>query len=244
MSSIWGQALRLIGPLAAAAALAAGPANSAVRVHAARDKEYTDEFRLQDCEFSSTGANPYFILRPGAQHVYEGTEAGKRKRLTITVTNQTRQVAGVETRVVEEREAENGQVIEVSRNYFAICKPTNSVVYYGEEVDIYENGQVVSHDGSWQAGSDSARPGLMMPGTVLLGARYYQEVAPGVALDRAEIVSMDETVRTPAGTFRPALRILETTPLEPNARGYKYYAAGVGLVRDGVLKLVSYTPGN
>ena len=76
-------------------------------------------------------------------------------------------------------------------NYFAICKETNSVIYFGEDVDNIENAVVVNHDGSWLAGVKGARAGLIMPGMPLLGARYYQEVAPGVALDRAEIESLD-----------------------------------------------------
>ena len=79
-----------------------------------------------------------------------------------------------------------------------------------------------------------------MPGTVLLGSRYQQEVAPGVAMDRAEIVSMDETVETPAGTFENVLAILETTPLEPDASEIKYHEAGIGLIQDKELKLDKY----
>ena len=63
-------------------------------------------------------------------------------------------------------------------------------------MDIYENGQVTSHDGSWIHGEDNAKAGLMMPGLALLGSRYYQEVAPEVALDRAVIQSLDEKVKT------------------------------------------------
>lgn len=48
-----------------------------------------------------------------------------------------------------------------------------------------------------------AKTGLLIPGTILLGARFQQETAPGVAMDRSEISSMDDTVTTPAGTIRP-----------------------------------------
>lgn len=59
-------------------------------------------------------------------------------------------------------------------------------------------------------------------------------------MDRAEIVSVAATVRTPAGAFRNCLEVEETTPLEPGVRDYKYYAPEVGLVQDGSLKLVKY----
>jgi hypothetical protein len=79
-----------------------------------------------------------------------------------------------------------------------------------------------------------------MPGQVLLKARYYQEIAPRLAMDRAEIVSLTELVKTPAGEFKTCLKVEETTPLEPGIKEYKYYAYGIGLVQDGSLKLVKY----
>ncbi len=154
--------------------------------------------------------------------------------------DETEVVAGVTTRILVETEFEDGEIVEVSRNFFAICEETNSVFYFGEEVDDYEDGEVVSHEGSWLAGEDGAFAGIAMPGTVLLGSRYHQEIAPGVAMDRAEIVSMDETLETPAGNFEDVLAILETTPLEPDASEIKYYAAGVGLLQDEDLKLEEY----
>jgi len=75
-----------------------------------------------------------------------------------------------------------------------------------------------------------------------LGARYHEEIAPGTAMDRAEVVSLSEKVSTPAGEFKDALKVSETTPLEPFVREYKYYARGVGLLRDGSLKLVRFGP--
>jgi hypothetical protein len=242
MSFARGYRIGLTGFLAVAPLLGLGPVGPTAPT-AAAEEQFTDRFRLDECEFETEGENAFFILLPGTQQVYEGSEDGEKLRLTITVTNQTRQVNGVRTRVVEERETVDGEVSEVSRNYFAICDQTNSVFYFGEQVDFYEDGKIVNHDGSWQAGSNRARAGLMMPGLALLGARYYQEVAPRVAEDRAEIVSLSETVNTPAGTFKDVLKTEESTPLEPGVKEYKFYAPGVGLVRDGPLKLVSFKKG-
>src|SRR3989442_11306424 len=160
------------------------------------------------------------------------------RSLIITVLNETKQVDGVETRVVEERETKDGQLIEVARNYFAISKGTNDVFYFGEDVDMYRNGQVVSHDGSWLSGVNGAKFGIIMPGRPLLKARYYQEVAPNVAMDRATIVSTSETVQTPAGVFENCLKIEETSPLISFITEHKHYAPGIGMVQDGVLRLV------
>ena len=197
---------------------------------------WTAEFGIEKDELASTGRNPWFVLEPGYQLVLEGGN----EQLTITALNETRIVDGVETRVVEERETKGGQVVEVSRNFFAISRQTNSVFYFGEEVDIYRNGKLVNHEGAWLSGEKGAKFGLMMPGIVLLGARHYQEIAPGEAMDRAEIVSVTETFQTPAGEFSNCLKVEETTPLEPDEKEYKRYARGIGLVQDGSLKLVKY----
>jgi hypothetical protein len=201
-----------------------------------QDQSWTMEFPLEQGELISTGRNPYFILEPGYILVLED----RADQLIITVLDETKKIDGVETRVVEERETRGGQPVEVSRNYYAISTRTNSVFYFGEEVDMYKNGRVVSHEGAWLAGTGGARFGLMMPGLVLLRARYYQEIASGVAMDRAEIVSMSEVLTTPAGKFSNTLKTAETSPLEPRAVEYKYYAPGVGLLQDGSLKLVRY----
>ena len=226
----------------AVSVLALAGLGAIVVVRAADDKEkdslagWSADFSAEKADLVSMGRNPYFVLVPGYVTEFED----EKEHLTITVLNETKKVDGVETRIVEERETKNGKLVEVSRNYFAISKRTNSVFYFGEDVDMYKDGKVANHAGSWLSGEKGARFGLMMPGTVLMKAKFYQEVAPGDAMDRAEIVSMTETVVTPAGTFKNCLKVEETTPLEPNTKEYKYYAAGVGLVQDGDLKLVKY----
>jgi len=195
---------------------------------------WKSDFTVDKGDLSSSGRNQYFILEPG----YQMTFAEGPERLVITVLDETKLVDGVETRIVEERETKNDLPVEVSRNYFAISKRSGDVYYFGEEVDIYKAGKVVGHEGAWLAGLNGARFGLMMPGTVRLGLKHYQEVAPRVAMDRVEIVSLTETVTTPAGVFKNCVKVEETTPLEPGVKEYKYYSSGIGLIQDGRLKLV------
>lgn len=224
----------VIGVVVVLSTLLAGPG-----IVSAHQPGYTDSFMFEECDgFSSIRDNPFFSLEPGFQLILEGEEDGVDIGLTITVLNKTKTIDGIKTRVVEERETHDGELVEVSRNYFAICNLDNSVVYFGEDVDFYEDGVIVGHEGSWRAGVNGARAGIIMPGIQLLGARYMQEVAPGVALDRAETESIIEVVETPAGTFENCLKTRETTPLEPGAVGFKFYAPDIGLVQDGVLKLV------
>ena len=199
-------------------------------------KGWVDRFDVDKKAFVSVGANDYFRLEPGWVLVLEKA----KERLVITVLDETKIVDGVETRIVEERESKGGQLVEISRNFFAFNTADRGVYYFGEEVDIYKNGKVVRHEGAWESGKNGARFGLMVPGRPQVGARFYQEVAPGVAMDRAKIVALDASLRTPAGEFKGCLEFVETTPLEPLARDTKIYAPGVGLVRDGSLLLVEY----
>jgi len=204
------------------------------------ERGWTEDFGIGSRTFASNGSNDFFILEPGYQLVLSGTENGEDLDLQVTVLNDTKIVDGVATRVVEEREWENGQLIEVSRNFFAFCTETKSVFYFGEEVDDYKDGEIVDHGGAWESGKNGAKAGLMMPGLVILGSAYYQEVAPGVAMDRAVNIKTDVTQTTPSGTFTNCLKVEESTPLEEGVKEYKIYAPGVGLVKDGDALLVSY----
>jgi hypothetical protein len=209
---------------------------------AAAADPFTSSFRIQDCEFLARGVNPHFLLERGRQLVYESED----EELFVTVLDETRRLTipiggklrTIRTAVLQEREFEDGEIKEISDNFFAICDKTNDVYYFGEEVDIYEDGEVVSHDGAWLAGEDGAQPGIVMPGTFLIGSRYYQEVAPEVALDRAEHVAEGLEVETEAGSFGDCVEVDETSPLEPGHHSRKVYCPGVGLVVDNELVLV------
>ena len=197
--------------------------------------EFTSTFAAAKDDLVTIGRNPYLILEPGHTLVLEGDG----EKLTITVLNETKVVDGVETRVVEERETKDGKIAEITRNYLAISKRTNDVFYFGEDADFYKDGKVDNHHGSWLSGVNGAKFGLLMPGQPMVDSKYYQEIAPKVAEDRAKIVSLNKTVKTPAGEFAEVLQVEETNPLEKKAgRELKYYAKGIGLVLDGELKLV------
>ena len=217
-----------------AAALGGALAACGVSAQAA-ESGWQEEFGVSKCKLQTSGRNGYFILEPGYQLVLDGNNT----RLQVTVLDETRTIGGIATRIVEEREWKNGQLSEVAKNYFAICESTKDVFYFGEEVDYYKGGKVSGHDGSWLAEKGN-RPGLMMAGAPRVKMRYYQEIAPGTAMDRAEIVSLTETCETPAGTFTHCLKVEETSPLEPTVVEYKYYAPAIGLVADGAARLVKH----
>jgi hypothetical protein len=170
----------------------------------------------------------------------EGEDDGEIVTLLIFVLPETKVVDGVRCAVVRESEWADGELVEISWNYFAFCRDTKDIFYFGEDVDIYEDGEVVSHDGAWLAGQNGNRAGLIMPGRALNGSRYYQEIAAGVALDRAEHVNDKATVVTPAGTFQNCLQVVETSPLEPGHESHKAYARGIGLIQDGDVLLIDH----
>jgi hypothetical protein len=217
------------------------PASPSTSLSTDETTKWMSSFNLENCDFASTGENSYFILIPGYQVTLEGEEDGEDLQLVMTVLNETKVVDGIETRVVEEKETEGGNLVEISRNYFAICKPTNNAIYFGEDVDMYEDGEIVSHEGAWLAGANGSKAGMIMPGKVEVGLKYYQEIAPGVAEDRAEIIGVNDTLDTPAGNFQNVLRTEETNPLEPGVKESKFYAPGIGLIQEEALVLVKYT---
>ena len=104
----------------------------------------------------------------------------------------------------------------------------------------YKDGSVVNHTGSWLHGANNAQGELIMPGIVLIGSRYNQETAPDVAIDRAEIMSLTEIVKTPAATFENSLLEKDTDGLDPGESTNRYYAPGIGQIKDDMLDLVSY----
>jgi len=208
--------------------------------------QFTTDFRLQDCQFQTEGVNPYFLLTPGRKLVLQSEDETETVEITVLedleLISSVPGLGDVTTRVVEERETADGVLVEVSRNFFAICGGRNDVVYFGEDVDIFNPDNTITHEGQWRAGQPDengvAEPGVIMPGTFLLGSRYFQEIADGIALDRAEHVEMGLDIETDAGDFHDCVRIVETTPLEPKSESEKIYCPGVGLVVDSDVQLV------
>jgi hypothetical protein len=218
------------------------------------EPEFTEHFPVEECAFTPFGGNDFFSLMPGRRTYFDNSacmaagECEEREELVITVTRDFKKVwiddegerRPIWTRVITEHEREDGRIKEISRNYFAMCVPSRDVYYFGEDVDIYAGGKVVSHDGAWLAGRDGAAPGIIMPESAfVLGQRYYQELAAGVALDRAEHVETDVEIDLRAGNFDGCIEVAETTPLEPDSESTKVYCPGVGLVIDNDLEAIA-----
>ncbi len=179
--------------------------------------------------------NPYFPLTPGTTFVYEGEDEDETIRDEVFVTNETRTVMGVNTIVVRDRVFEDGELVEETFDWYAQDKNGN-VWYFGEDSRDYEDGEVVSTAGSWEAGVDGAQPGIIMKGSPQVGDTYRQEYYAGEAEDMAEVLSLNESVTIAYGSFENCLKTKEWTPLEPGIEENKYYAAGTGPIMEIAVK--------
>ena len=246
----------LVGSLIAIAAIGAIMAVMAIGdVEAGRRNkrpEYTSQFPIGECAALVTSTvsgaqNRFFPLQVNRiwelsnQPCVDDGECDELEEVRITVLDETEMVDGVMTRVVEEREWVDGALEEVSRNFYVECLGTGDVYYYGE--DVLDGDGNPLPDG-WRAGVDGAAPGMIFPGgAFLLGARYFQEVAPGVALDRAEHMKMGLEVEVEAGIFPDCVVVLDTNAIEdPKGKNgdEKVYCPGVGIIMDEELELVSF----
>ena len=200
---------------------------------------WQDDFGIANCKMLTTGRNGYFVLEPGHQLVLQRGAV----RLHVTVLDETKVVNGVTTRVVEEREWKKDVLAEVSRNYYALCEQTQDVLHFGEDVEVYDDkGKFLKNEGTWIAGTNGHKPGLVIPGTPKVGMKYYQEIAPGVSLNRGEVVSLSGTCKTAVGTFSKCMKIKGTSGMDAKKLEYKFYAPNIGLVEGDGVRLVRYGP--
>ena len=191
---------------------------------------------IDPSNFVSEVTNPYFPLEPGTTFVYEGQTEGVPTREVVYVTNQTKVILGVTTTVVHVQSFEGGVLVEDTFDWYAQDKAGN-VWYFGEDTkELDENGNVISTEGSWQAGVDGAQPGIIMLADPKKGKRYQQEVAPDVAEDMAQVRKLNESVCVIYGCFDNVLVTKEWTPLEHGVVEYKYYAPGVGFILSVMVK--------
>jgi hypothetical protein len=204
----------------------------------------SDPVELDPADFTTEIDNPFWPMTPGNRWVSRSTE----ERIVVEVTRRNKDVAGIEAVVVRDTVTDNnGELVEVTDDWYAQDADGN-IWYLGEDVKDYQDGKVVSTAGSWEHGVDGALGGVAIPADPRPGLKYRQEHYAGEAEDRAEVLSVTEAVRVPAGTFEDCLQTEDTTPLEPDAVEHKYYAKGVGPVLNekispdrGREELISYT---
>lgn len=193
--------------------------------------------------------NPYLPLLPGSISVLEGISGGQRERNVVVVTDRTKVILGITATVVHDRVFASGELAEDTYDWYAQDWSGN-VWYLGEDTAEYEDGEVVSTEGSWQAGVDGALPGIVMLADPLVGQAYHQEYLAGEAEDVGRVAALGRRVDVPYGPLDGVLVTEDTTPLEPDLLEHKFYAPGIGVVLERVIRggeevsrLVEFTSG-
>jgi uncharacterized membrane protein YkoI len=172
--------------------------------------------------------NPYLPLIPGTVYHYETETEDGLETTTVTVTNQVRQVMGISATVVHDTVRLEGQLKEDTFDWYAQDKSGN-VWYLGEETAEYEDGDVVSTEGSWQSGVNGAVPGILMLAEPVAGDLYRQEYLKDEATDMGGVLSLDEAASVPFGDFDPVLMTADYNPLDGELE-HKFYAPGIGML--------------
>jgi hypothetical protein len=180
--------------------------------------------------FVATIDNPFMPLTPGTTFLYTGQVAQAVESNVVFVTHNTKVILGVTCVEVRDTVFVDGALEEDTLDWYAQDKNTN-VWYFGENANQIVDGLVVGVEGSWTAGVDGAKPGIIMEGRSLIGDFYRQEFLLGTAEDIAEVSSLTESVTVAYGPFTNCLETTETSPLEPDALEHKFYASGVGLLQ-------------
>jgi hypothetical protein len=183
---------------------------------------------VDPADFVAEIDNPYWPMSPGSTWIYRETDAeGAVQRVEVTVTDGTKTILGIEATVVHDVVTEEGELIEDTFDWYA-QDTVGNVWYLGEATKEFENGNVSTTKGSWEAGVDGAQAGIIVPADPEVGMTYRQEYYAGEAEDEGEVLSLDERVEVPYGSFDNLLMTKDTTPLEPDILEHKFYAEGVG----------------
>ncbi len=188
---------------------------------------------LTPADFVEVVDNPYFPLPAGAKWVYEIREGNKPPQTdTLEVQKEKRQVNGVQATVVRDTVSAGNQVLEDTYDWFAQDKYGN-VWYVGEEVDNYLAGVLINHSGSWEWGVDGAQPGIIMwaDPAAHMNEKYRQEYYLGKAEDMGQVLSVNESLTVPFGSFDQVVKTLDFSNIEAG-KEQKFYAPGIGLLKE------------
>ncbi len=206
--------------------------------------------QLDPTEIAAVIDNPYMPLTIGSRWQYEGDSDGKREVIEVVVTPERKTVMGISAFVVSDTVTVNGDIVEDTVDWFTQDTAGN-VWYLGEETKEYDNGVVVSTEGSWEAGVDGALAGIVMPAEPVVGDVYRQEFLAAEAEDMMMITAIDDSMTVRAGAYTDLVMTQDWTPLDAEVIEEKAYAPGVGLVHEtkvaggsGSAELVEYTPGS
>jgi len=199
-----------------------------------------------DTDFRNlTNPNPYFPLGIGNRWEYRSAEETD----VVLVLDRTKLIDDVRCIVVRDEVSEDGVLTEGTNDWFAQAKD-GTVWYCGEETAEFETfegdrpmkPELVSIEGSFKAGRDGDKPGIIFLANPQVGQVYIEESSLGNAEDATKILSISYSYGKNPNLDRlvpPQLAQLlckndcvvtqNTSSLEPGVVERKYYAAGIGV---------------
>jgi hypothetical protein len=183
---------------------------------------------IDPANFVAGVTNKYFPLTPGKVYTYEGNNGTVQG--TVTVTNEHKTILGVQTMVVKDTVLTNGKLQEDTIDWYAQDKEGN-VWYFGEDTKEYHNGKVVSTEGTWQAGVNGAKPGIIMQANPQIDGPIFQEYYQNHAEDQFQVLSTNESLTLPIGKYEGCIKTKEWTRLEPSVAEHKVFCPGIGFAQ-------------
>ena len=212
---------------------------------------YIAELDPADFNGGCPDGNEYYPLVVGTVTTFVNEEEDDEETIVVTVTDETREIEGIETIVVRDTVYEglpddegnpDGDRIEDTDDYYAVDNDCN-VWYLGEVSQSFEDGYLESLDGSFIAGVEGAQAGIIMLGDPMVGNVYRQEFALGDAEDAGAVLSMATDIFDEDGeivTFdNPdfdcnglCLKTEDFIANEPDGTEFKFFKAGVGFVAE------------
>lgn len=194
-----------------------------------------DTEAINPADFSATITHPLLPLSSARNTEFVGREkkddGGTTEiRVVSRLLDKTDTIAGVTVAVVEVTEHKDGQLHELTEDYYAQHRD-GTVWYFGERVTNYKDGRPADHDGTWLAGENGSRPGIFMPANPTKGQEFAPEQVPGVADERSKVLELGVEVTVPAGTFSGCMKT-EDRDLLDNKTEFKFFCPRAGLVRE------------
>jgi hypothetical protein len=206
--------------------------------------------KIEPADFVRGVDNPFFPLVPGTVYHYEAETDEGHETETLEILSDTKMILGIAATIVHDQVFLEGELTEDTFDWYAQNKEGN-VWYFGEDTREIENGEVVSTEGSWEAGVDGAKPGIIAwaDPAAHIGEEYRQEFLEGVAEDFGKVVAVDQSVTVPFGSFTGCIRTEDRSALEPDILENKFYCPEIGVVLEETVRggmerneLVDITP--
>lgn len=196
------------------------------------DLGYNPDISPSNFSNSTNVTNPYSPFTAGKKYIYEGHKKNAVERIVEQRLSATKVIIGINCIVVNFKAYLNGILIESALDWYAQDNSGN-LWYFGEAVDNYnEDGTFKDHAGSWEAGVNGAKPGTIMFANPKAPTKYREEYYFDHAEDQAEIIATGVTVTIPLGTYTNCVKTRNFTRLEPDLNELKFYAPGIGLVKE------------